>query len=90
MVVAERMGSRSPPAKYIHSKTEEKKSRPGTAGQKARVKMSQEVVRNIGSPPPPKKEKEMLVLNPKAHPWCDFALHGYPTATDTPFQSLMT
>lgn len=39
---------------------------------------------------PPKKEKEMLVLNPKAHPWCDFALHGYPTATDTPFQSLMT
>lgn len=36
---------------------------------------------------PPKKEKEMLVLNPKAHPWCDFALHGYPTATDTPFHS---
>lgn len=57
MVVAERMGSRSPPAKYIHSKTEEKKSRPGTAGQKARVKMSQEVVRNIVSPPPQKRKR---------------------------------
>lgn len=64
MVVAERMGSRSPPAKYIHSKTEEKKSRPGTAGQKARVKMSQEVVRNIVSPP--QKRKRNASFEPKS------------------------
>lgn len=41
-----------------------KKSRPGTAGQKARVKMSQEVVRNIVSPP--QKRKRNASFEPKS------------------------
>lgn len=89
-MVAERMGSRSPPAKYIHSKTEEKKIKARHGWAESKSKDESRGSQKYSVTPPPKKEKEMLVLNPKAHPWCDFALHGYPTATDTPFQSLMT